>query len=77
MECSIISPKKIEKRTELKSIILPAFWGRMEVLPGHAESFIVLTEGEIIFKTQNSQEEKLFIKKGLFYTKDNKSLIIL
>jgi len=77
MECKVISPKKTKNYQEVKSIILPAFLGRMEVLQNHAETFVVLKKGSIVFRTKNNKEEIVPVKEGLFYIKNNKGLVIL
>lgn len=77
MNCVIVSSKKIMKHSELQGITLPAYFGEMEVLPGHAESFISLEEGEVIFKKTDGQSENVKIKEGECHIKNNNIIIIL
>jgi F0F1-type ATP synthase epsilon subunit len=78
MECRIISPKETRQHQGLSAITLPALSGRMEVLPNHAESFVVLGKGEVVLKGGDKEiVEKVIISKGLFYIKDNRALLIL
>lgn len=61
----------------LRSILLPAYSGQMQILPGHAESFVVLKKGGLILRQSNRQDKTIQITKGEFYFKDNRAVIIL
>lgn len=77
MQALIISPQDKKSFAELKSIILPAFAGELQVLPGHAESFIMLKQGEIILQGQGKIIHRLPIKTGVGHIQDDLVKIIL
>jgi len=50
----------------------------MQVLPGHAETFVLLKKGTIVIEKEDAGgKEQLEIKEGQCYIKDNHLLIIL
>jgi F0F1-type ATP synthase epsilon subunit len=77
INCTITSPKKTTPYRELQSVVLPAFSGEMQVLAGHAESFVLLKEGDIIFNYQNGQKEALKIEGGECHIKNNNAIVII
>jgi len=74
MKCSIISSKDKREFDNIKSITLPAFFGEMQILPDHAESFVVLQKGQIIL--DSSKNNSLPIEGGVCHIKDNAIIII-
>ena len=77
IHCLITSSQKTESYKNLQGITLPAFSGQMQVLPGHAESFILLKTGNVILKLSSGQKTVIPIKGGECYIKDDNSVIIL
>lgn len=75
MQCFIISAKNKQPFEKVQSITLPAFSGELQILPGHAESFIVLRQGKIILK--NKKINAINIEEGICYIKDDIATIIL
>jgi len=57
--------------------MLPAFSGQMQILPGHAESFLSLNEGNIVFQESRERKETIQIMNGECYIKDDAVVIIL
>lgn len=47
MRIKIITKKGLLVEEEVGRVILPAGNGRMEVLPSHAPTFVLLTRGEV------------------------------
>lgn len=76
INCIVTSFQKTDYYKDMRSITLPAFSGQMQILPNHAEAFILLSKGDIIFKKQNSETEKLQITKGVCHFKNNNLIII-
>ncbi len=69
---------------KVASVILPAFLGQMQILPGHTEAFVLLKEGDVIVRQFDKNKEKeggkdnvVHITGGECYVKDNKVTIIL
>jgi len=76
--CIITSPAETMVYENALSISLPAFLGRMQALPGHAESFISLKKGDIVIKRSNATESKIIqISGGECHIKDDRMAIIL
>jgi F0F1-type ATP synthase epsilon subunit len=77
MSCTIVSPQKTTQYFDLENLVLPAFLGEMQVLPGHAEAFILLKKGKIIFNADSDSKTMLEIAEGECHIKDDKIIIIL
>lgn len=60
------------------SVILPGEGGAAEVLPGHAEAFIALTEGDIVYWTdEHADEERVPVKGGAAHVLDDRLAVLL
>jgi F0F1-type ATP synthase epsilon subunit len=77
INCVITSPEATKRYKNVQSVTLPAFLGEMQILPGHAEAFILLQEGNIILQQLNRQNEVIRITSGECYVKDNVVVVIL
>ena len=77
INCTVTSPQKTIIYKKAESVSLPAFFGEMQILPGHVESFIVLKQGNIVFKQTNKQDAIVQISEGQCYVKDDNMLIVL
>jgi len=77
INCTITSPIKTERYQNLLSIVLPAFSGQMQILPGHAESFILLQKGNICLQQLNKESEIIQNINGECYIKNDVVTIIL
>ncbi len=75
--CIITSPEKTTVYKNIKSITLPAFRGITQILPNHAEAFMILKKGNIILKQLNKKDNNVQIASGECYVKDNVVKIIL
>ncbi len=82
--CLITSPDKTTVYEKVASVTLPASWGQMQILPGHSEAFVLLTEGNVVIrqidKNKEGEADKdnvTRVKGGECYVKDNKVTIIL
>lgn len=56
--CTIASPDTTASYEGLASVGLPAASGYMQILPGHAEAFILLGSGDVILKGTDGVERK-------------------
>lgn len=74
MNCSIISSQDKKEFYEIKSITLPALSGELQILPDHAESFIILKKGDVVLK--NNKRNTLPVEGGVCHIKDNAVVII-
>ncbi|HHE76430.1 MAG TPA: hypothetical protein ENL27_00355 [Candidatus Parcubacteria bacterium] len=78
LSCTISSLKKTVQYYHVNSVVLPAVRGQMQILPGHAETFVLLKKGTIVIEKEDAGgKEQLEIKEGQCYIKDNHLLIIL
>ncbi len=77
INCTITSPKKTTVYKNVRSITLPAFSGQMQILPGHAESFILLQKGDISLLQLNKLSEIIQIINGECYVKNDVVKVIL
>ncbi|HEC32695.1 MAG TPA: hypothetical protein ENI63_00355 [Candidatus Kaiserbacteria bacterium] len=77
ISCTITSPKKTIVYKDVRSVTLPAFYGQMQILPGHAESFILLKEGSISLQQSGKEDEAIQNINGECYVKDDVVTVIL
>lgn len=77
INCTITSLKKTKLYKNVQSITLPASSGQMQILPDHAESFILLKQGNLTLQSPSKQEEIIQIQSGSCYIKDNAVTVIL
>lgn len=75
MDCLVISQEQKKEFHNLKSITLPGASGELQLLPGHAEIFIVLGPGEVVL--ENKEKTTLFVEGGLAYFKNDLLRVIL
>ncbi|HDL74974.1 MAG TPA: hypothetical protein ENH06_01140 [bacterium] len=77
INCIITSFKKTIVYKNVQNIILPAFSGQMQILPGHAESFILLRKGNIFLRQLNKEDEIIQNINGECHIKNDVVTIIL
>jgi len=77
INCTITSPKKTTVYKNVQNITLPALSGQMQILSGHAESFILLQKGNIVLQQTGKERETIQNAGGECYIKDNTVTIIL
>jgi len=77
INCTITSPKETTIYKNVQSIILPAFSGKMQILPGHAEIFVLLRSGDVSLQQLNKQNKIIQITDGECYVKNDVVKIIL
>ncbi len=77
IDCVITSPKSTAVYGNLKSASLPAFYGRMQILPGHAESFVVLKKGTVVLRQPNGKIQTMEIGGGECHILGDRVLVIL
>ena len=75
MQCSIISTESKRRFVKVQGITLPAYSGELQILPSHAESFIVLRSGNIVL--ENEKTNTIPIEAGICGVKDDVVTIIL
>lgn len=76
MVCKITAPDKNKVFNNVTSVSLPSQKGRLQILPNHAESFILLDEGKLAIESQ-SGNKNISIPEGVCYVKGEEVLIIL
>jgi len=77
LDCRLISLKRTVVYKDVRSIILPAFSGQIEILPGHVESFLLLKEGDIVIKKSNEKIDRVSISDGECYVNNDFVDIVL
>ena len=75
--CKITSPKQTVTYKDIQSITFPALSGQIQILPGHAEAFILLQEGDVILQRSDKKSEVVQITSGECHVKDNVATVIL
>jgi len=77
IHCVITSPRETVIYKDGQSVILPVPSGQTQVLPGHAESFMALSPGNIVLSQANGKSKIIKAAGGECYIKDDSVLIIL
>lgn len=77
IDCVITSPEKTTSYKDVQSVTLPTLSGQIQILPEHAESFVLLQEGNISLQQSNKENEVIPNTKGECYIKDNVVTVIL
>ena len=77
INCIIISSQKTTIYKNLRSVTLPAFFGQMQILPGHAESFVLLKKGNISLRQLNKKKEIIQNVNGECRIKNDVVTVIL
>lgn len=78
INCIISSSKETNSYKDLRAVTFPACFGEMQILPGHAETFVELENGEIILTDKNQEKISLPISKGtVCHIKDDEITVIL
>ena len=77
MKCVVTSAEKTTTYKGLLSVSLPAASGLMQVLPGHAESFVAVNGGSVILKGGDDRIETLTIGKSECHIRDDVVTIVI
>jgi len=77
IKCTITSPQKTIIYKDVQSIMLPGFSGKMQILPGHAESFVLLQKGDVSLRQLSRPNKIIQIMNGECYIKNNAMTVIL
>ncbi len=79
INCAIRASDKTIVYKNLAAVTLPAFFGQMQVLPDHAEAFVLLKKGDIVLQKAQARQKQdnIQILSGECYIKDNTVDIIL
>lgn len=77
MRCTISSPQKTITYSQVTRLQLTTTKGQIEILPGHAEAFFLLKNGEIIFYQKTAPEKHFPVNGGVCYVKDDQITFIL
>jgi len=77
MLCIITSPKKTMQYNNIQSVLLPAFSGEMQVLPRHAEAFVILKKGNVVLKQEGEKKKIINIDNAQCYVRKGQIVIIL
>ena len=79
INCTVTSPRNTTVYKNVERIVLPVESGQSEILPGYAESFIMLCAGELIIirESAKSNRENIPIQGGELHIKDDQAVIIL
>ena len=74
MNCTVVSADGRRDFQNVESLVLPTLSGEVQVLPGHAESFLTLGTGQIVSSNKN---EIISIEGGACHIKDDDVIVIL
>ncbi len=78
MKCKIVSAKENRIFDNVLSVIIPnTAQGQIQILPQHAESFILLNEGEMTLEKVSGESQIFEINRGLCHIRDDTVTVIL
>jgi len=77
LQCVISTAEKTTPYDGLRSVSLPAASGLMQILPGHAEGFVVIGEGDLILKHADDHIETFRIGASECHIREDQVLIII
>jgi F0F1-type ATP synthase epsilon subunit len=77
LNCTVTSMERTEQYTGVEKITFPAYRGEMQVLPGHAEMFLVLGKGNMTMHHSDGHEDTRQISSGECHIKDDNVVVVL
>ena len=78
MDLIISSPTKNTEYHNIKKVTLPATSGKLQILPQHAETFLLLEKGLISFTNSKKNIQKINLEsQAQCYIKDDKIVILI
>ncbi|OIO33505.1 MAG: hypothetical protein COZ49_00040 [Candidatus Yonathbacteria bacterium CG_4_10_14_3_um_filter_47_65] len=75
--CVILSTQKARTYEALHSVLLPALSGQMQILPRHAEVFVLLGPGTIVLESLDGTRESIPVENGESYIRNDMVKIFL
>ncbi len=76
LEFIISSKDEKETYSDVRRIFLPGVNGRLEILPGHAESFFLLQAGEVTMESDSGVKNSITLVRGLCWAKDDRVILM-
>ncbi|MCL4338726.1 hypothetical protein M1271_03490 [Patescibacteria group bacterium] len=77
MKCKIVSAKESRVFDNVLSIVIPnTAQGQIQILPQHAESFILLNEGEMTIEKVSGESQEFEINQGLCHIRDDTVTVV-
>ncbi len=77
MDCIFISPDGKKEFKDIAGATIPAPKGEMGILPGHAEAFVRLKEGEVTIQNEDGKnKDTIQIAGGICHIRNSQILII-
>lgn len=73
----LTSPSETVRHDDVKSISLPAYQGRLQILHGHSEAFLVLTDGTAVIVYADGHEEHIEITTCECHVTDDEVVLLL
>ena len=64
LSCKIISGQGTEEYGNIEKAMLPGLSGQIQILPGHAETFLLFTKGDITLIQKGSMHSKVVSVDG-------------
>lgn len=78
LDCLARSTDGLQFQGPARSVTLPTANGQVQVMPGHAEAFIVMTAGRLVFEGFGGQPDRsLAIRSGTLLVKDNQVTVLV
>jgi len=75
LNCQLVSFKNREEIKFVRSLTLPAFNGEVQILPRHAECFLLLKSGKVLINTGEETRE-FQIKSGFCFLRNDQVIIL-
>lgn len=77
LTCRIVSPQRTQYVERLTKITIPAYRGEMQILTGHAETFVSVLPGDVVLHEAAGSVDRIPILGGQCHVSGNAVVIIL
>ena len=71
------SPKDTKEYKNVVAMVIPAYNGQVEILPGHAEGFFLLKQGKVMIMDEGEKVNEVEVEEGGCYVKDDKVFLMI
>ena len=77
LDCLARSTDGVKFRGAARSVTLPTANGQVQIRPGHAEAFIVMATGQLVFESDGQPDRSLAVDGGTLLVKDNRVTVLI
>lgn len=76
LEVRVVSPEKVVFEGQATSIVVPAWDGKLGVLPGHAPLISLLGTGELVIDVSAGSSERFHVAQGVLKVEDDQVTVL-